>query len=198
MRVDFAWTDAVLSLGVGLGLAAAAGLRVFLPLLVLGVAAHLGALPLASGFDWLASGPAIAALGSATLLEVSAYYLPWIDNLLDVVATPLAIMAGILLTAAVATGLPPEIRWAAAIIAGGGTAGAVQGLTSLARLKSTALTAGAANPIIATLELVGSFLASILAIALPLVAILVVVAFVLVVRRVARRLFRRSPTHQPT
>lgn len=198
MRVDFAWTDAVLSLGVGLGLAAAAGLRVFLPLLVLGVAARLGALPLASGFDWLASGPAIAALGSATLLEVSAYYLPWIDNLLDVVATPLAIMAGILLTAAVATGLPPELRWAAAIIAGGGTAGAVQGLTSLTRLKSTAFTAGAANPIISTLELVGSFLASILAIALPLVAILVVVAFVLIVRRVARRLFRRSPTHQPT
>jgi hypothetical protein len=191
--VDVGWSGAVLSLGVGIGLAAAAGLRVFLPLLVLGLASRFGALPLAGGFDWLATGPTLVVLGAATVFEIGAYYLPWIDNLLDLLAAPLAVMAGILLTAAVATDLPPEIRWGAAIIAGGGTAGIVQGLTSLTRLKSTALTAGAANPVLSTIELVGSFATSMLAIAFPVVALLVVVASVAIVRRVARRLWRRAP-----
>jgi hypothetical protein len=190
MQVD--WTAAVLSVGVGLGLASAAGLRVFLPLLLLGSAASLGWVPLTDGFAWLATGPALAALAVASVLEIGAYYVPWVDNLLDLLAAPLAIAAGITATAAVTTELPPALRWALAIVAGGGTAGIVQGLTSVARLKSTATTGGAGNAILATLELVGSLVTAIVAITLPLLAILLVVGIVLLVRRVARRLFRRS------
>jgi hypothetical protein len=186
-----AWADALLSLGVGLGLAAAVGLRIFVPLLVLGCAAHFGGLPLAAGFEWIASGPALAAFAVATVLEVTAYYVPWLDNVLDVVAAPLAIFAGILVTVAAAADLPPLLRWAAAIIAGGGTAAAVQGLTSIVRLKSTATTIGAANPILATFELIGSIVTSLVAIVLPVLAILVVVSALLIVHRVARRIMRR-------
>jgi hypothetical protein len=181
------WADGLLSLGVGIGLAAAAGLRVFLPLLVLGLAARTGLVALVSSFDWLASTPGLAALAIASVIEVAAYYVPVLDNLLDLIATPLAILAGVLLTAAVTTTLPPELRWAAAIVAGGGAAGLVQTLTSIARLKSTAFTAGTANPILATMELAGSLVTSIVAIMLPALALLLAVAVVIAVRRAKRR-----------
>jgi hypothetical protein len=185
MAID--WTGAVLSLGVGVGLATAAGLRVFLPLLLLGLAAHLGWLPLTDGFAWLASPPALTALAAATALEVGAYYVPWVDNLLDLAAAPLSIMAGVVATAAVTTELPPMLRWSLAIVAGGGAAGFVQGLTSIARLNSSASTGGAGNPVLATLELIGSLVTSLVALVLPLAALLIVAAVVVIVRRVARR-----------
>ena len=184
--MDMSWTEGMLSLGVGIGLAAAAGLRVFLPLLILGLAARAGIVPLATSFDWLASSPGLAVLAAASVVEVGAYYVPFIDNLLDLAAAPLAVLAGILLMAAVTTELPPEVRWSAAVIAGGGAAGIVQALTSMTRLKSTAFTGGAANPVLATFELAGSVVTSIVAIVLPIAALLVVVAVVVAVRRLKR------------
>jgi len=188
------WTDAFLSLGVGLGLAAAVGLRVFVPLLMLGLAGRYGGLPLADGFAWVASGPAVAAFSVATALEVLAYYVPWLDNALDIVAGPMAVGAGILVTAAVGTDFPPMVRWSTAIIAGGGTAAAVQGLTSLARLKSTATTAGAANPILATFELFGAIVTSFVAIVLPVLALVVVLTIILLVSRIAKKFLGRKPS----
>src|SRR5215207_1891504 len=99
--MDISWTEAILSLGIGVGLAAATGMRVFLPLLILGIAGRMEWLPLSGGFEWLSSWPAIIALAFAAVLEIAAYYVPVIDNLLDVIAGPLAIMAGIVATAAV-------------------------------------------------------------------------------------------------
>lgn len=188
--------EALLSLAIGVGLAAAAGLRVFLPLLLLGSAARLGWLPLTDGFEWLASGVGLSTLAVATALEIGAYYIPWIDNLLDIVAGPSAVVAGVVATAAVTAELPPPVRWAAAIIAGGGTAGVIQSLTTVARLKSSALTAGLGNPVLATLEWVGALATSLLAIVFPIVAILCVVSAVLVARWVTRRFsLRPRVTH---
>jgi hypothetical protein len=195
--MDPGWGEAVLSVGVGLGLAAAAGLRVFLPLLMLGAAARLGWVPLVDGFDWLSSTSGLTTLGVATIFEIGAYYVPWVDNLLDAVAAPLAMVTGVLATAAVTTDLPPPLRWALAIVAGGGTAGAVQAVTSLARLKSTAVTAGLGNPVLATLELIGSFITSVLAIVLPAVALILVIGFFLLIRRVARGVFGRPVSQAP-
>jgi len=174
--MDITWTEAILSLGIGVGLAAATGMRVFLPLLILGAAARMEWLPLAAGFQWLSTGPAIVALGVAALLEVGAYYVPLIDNFLDVLAGPLAVLAGIIATAAVITELPPWIRWSVAIVAGGGTAGVVQSVMSIVRLKSTTFTAGLGNFVVATFELVGALIASIVAILAPLVAFVLVMA----------------------
>jgi len=193
--MDITWTDAVLSLGIGVGLAAATGMRVFLPLLVLGAAARMEWLPLSAGFEWLSSWPAIIALAAAALLEVGAYYVPVIDNFLDVLAGPLAVIAGIIAAAAVITDLPPWVRWSVAIVGGGGTAGVVQTVMSIVRLKSTTFTAGLGNFVVATFELAGSLAASIVAILAPLIAFVFVVGILLTSLVIFRN--RTSRRRQP-
>lgn len=187
--------EAVVSLAAGLGLAAACGFRIFVPLLVASLAARYGQLPLAAGFDWVGSGPALIALATATVLEVGAYYVPWLDHALDTVATPAAMLAGVLAAASVVTDLPPALKWTVAIIGGGGAAGLIQGTSVLFRLKSTALTGGVANPVIATVELLGATTTAVLAVLLPLVCLAGVIALlVLGFRTTGRILFGRRPT----
>ncbi len=185
---------AVLSIAVGLGLAAACGFRVFVPLLIASLFARFGHLPLAGGFEWLASVPALIALGTATVLEVGAYYVPWLDHALDAVATPTAALAGMLAAAAVLTDLPPLLKWSISILGGGAAAGLIQGASVLFRLKSAALTGGVGNPVVSTVELLGAGTTALLAVLLPLVC-LVLVATLLVVafRATGRIIFGRRP-----
>jgi hypothetical protein len=189
--------DLALSIALGVGLAAAVGFRVFLPMLVMSVAAYTGHLTLSSGLQWLGTAPALVMLSVATVLEILAYYIPGVDNLLDVIAAPAALIAGTVVSAAVMTDLPPIVKWTTAVIAGGGAAGLTQGLTSLLRAKSTALTAGLGNHVIATGELGGALIVSLLALAAPLAAVGVVALFCWFAVRLVRRLFRkdrRAPT----
>jgi hypothetical protein len=189
--------ETLLSIVVGVGLAAACGFRVFVPLLVLSLASRSGHVPLNGDFAWVASTPALVALATATVLEVAAYYVVWLDHALDAVATPAAVLAGVVATAAVVGDMPPVLRWALALLAGGGAAGAVQGATVLTRLKSGATTAGLANPVVATGELVGSVATSVLAIVVPLVALAAVVSMLAIVYSVTRRvLFGRPRSHR--
>ncbi len=163
--------DLALSFALGIALAAATGFRVFLPLLIASLAAHTGHLRLGESFGWLASEPALVMLGVAAAAEALAYYVPFVDNLLDLVATPAALIAGAIVSAAVMADVPPLVRWPAAIIAGGGAAGVTQSVTALLRAKSSALTGGLGNPLIATAELAGAVLLSVLAIAAPFIAL---------------------------
>jgi hypothetical protein len=192
MRPDaFLTSDALLGVAIGLGLAAAAGFRVFVPLLVASIAAKTGMLELSPGFVWLATTPAIAALAIATLLEIGAYAVPWIDQLLDVIATPTALVAGMLAAASVVVDLPPLVKWTVVLMAGG-AAGITQGASVLTRFKSTTLTGGMGNPVVSTMELVGAVVASILAVFLPLVALLaVLMLLVMITRKVGRIAFGR-------
>ena len=139
--------DAFIGIPVGLALSTAAGLRVFIPLLITGLAARSGVLTLTPSMGWIGSDAAVLAFATATVLEVGAYYIPWLDNLLDTIATPAAITAGIMTTAAVTPELSPLVRWTLALLVGGGAAGLVQGGTTLLRLKSSLLTAGLGNPV---------------------------------------------------
>jgi Domain of unknown function (DUF4126) len=182
--------DLALSIALGIGLAAAVGFRVFLPMLVMSVAAYTGHLTLGSGFAWLATPAALVMLSVAALLEILAYYIPGVDNLLDAIATPAALVAGTVVSAAVMTDLPPLVKWTTAVIAGGGAAGLTQGLTSLLRAKSTLTTAGLGNHVIATGEIGGALLLSLLALAAPLLAVVVVALFCWLAVRVGRRLLR--------
>ena len=191
MPVNLALTDVLLSVAVGVGLAAAVGLRVFLPMLVLGIAARLGWTTLGADFAWIASNVGLAALAVATVAEVAAYQFPAIDNALDAVATPIAIAAGVVAIAAVTSELPAPLRWSLAVVAGGGTAGLVQSLTTIARLKSTGFTAGLANPFLAGAELTGAAVVAVLAVSAPLLAIALVVSLVWILRRTTRALARR-------
>ena len=182
---------------VGLALSAAAGLRIFVPLLLTGVAARLGVLTLTPEMAWIGSDVALVAFATATVLEVGAYYVPWLDNLLDTIATPAAVTAGIMITAAATPDLPPFLRWTLAILAGGGTAGFVQAGTALLRLKSSAFTAGAGTPLIATGELAGSIALSLMGLLAPLLAVVVVAILLVVLTSRVRRLLRARRRARP-
>jgi len=182
-------SDLALSIALGVVLAAATGFRVFLPMLIMSGAAYTGHLSLDNSFAWLATPFALTMLGVAALVEVLAYYIPGVDNLLDAVATPAAFVAGTIVSAAVMTDLPPMAKWMAAVIAGGGTASLTQGVTTILRAKSTVVTGGLGNPVIATGELGGSVLLSLLALAAPLAA---AVAVVILLLWLAFRLIRRQ------
>src|SRR5947208_5493404 len=147
--------ETLLSICLGIGLSAACGFRVFVPLLVMSVASISGHLTLAHGFEWIGSYPALITFSVATFAEIAGYYIPWVDHLLDTIATPAAIIAGTIITASMVSGMSPFLKWTLAIIAGGGTAGLVQGTTVVARGLSTASTGGLANPLFATIELGG-------------------------------------------
>jgi len=170
--------EVVLSVLVAVGLSAACGFRVFVPLLVISIASKTGHLTLAPGFEWMGSWPALVAFSLATALEITAYYVPWLDNLLDTIATPAAIVAGVIVTAACIGDMSPFLKWTLAVVAGGGAAGAVQTVTVAARSVSTAATGGLANWIVATAENVGAAVVSALAILLPIAAIAAIVATV--------------------
>jgi hypothetical protein len=190
--------EPLLGIPVGLALSTAAGLRVFVPLLLTGLAARLGYLTLTPSMTWIGSNAALVAFATATVLEIGAYYVPWLDNVLDAVATPAAITAGIITTAAVTPELSPLVRWTLAIVAGGGAAGLVQGGTALLRLKSSAFTAGVGNPVVATGELVGSLVLSGLALLAPLLAAAVVIlVLVFLMRRLVRLPRERSRVSPP-
>lgn len=182
----------VFHLMVGIGLAAACGFRVFVPLLAASAAALSGQLRLSPGFEWIGTQEAFAAFLVATILEIGAYYVPWIDNMLDAVAGPAAVVAGTVATAAFFDGGSPLLTWSAAAIAGGGTAGVVQVGTTVVRAASTATTGGLGNPVVSTGEAAGATAMSALAVFVPFVAAgvaLLVVFFAL--RFVWRRMHRR-------
>jgi hypothetical protein len=185
-------SDVALSIVLGIALAAATGFRVFLPMLIVGGAAYSGHLHLDNSFAWLGTSSALVMLSVAALAEVLAYYIPVIDNLLDVVSAPAAFIAGTVLSAAVMTDVPPMVKWTAAVIAGGGVAGLTRGLTGALRAHSTVLTGGLGNFVISTAELGGAVLISFLALAAPIAAIALVALFLYLAMRLLRWLLRGS------
>lgn len=192
--------DTVLAVFVGVGLAAACGLRVFVPLLALSVASKAGAVSLSDSMHWLGSTPALLALSCATALEIAAYKVPWLDHALDTVASPAAVVAGALVAASQlgqVQGLGdwgPMLTWGGAAIAGGGTAAAVQTATVSTRAASTATTAGLLNPVIGAAQSVGSVVLSAVMILAPVLGAVLLAVLAWVVWRVLRRVFvRRSP-----
>jgi hypothetical protein len=178
------------SLALGIGLAAATGFRIFLPMLVMSGAANLGYLELGENFAFLATATALAVLAVAAVAEVLAYYVPAVDNLLDTIATPAAFVAGTLVAAATFTDLPPLIKWSAAIIAGGGIAGITQTLSAVLRGHSTLFTGGLGNWVVATGELLGALGVSLLALAAPFLALTAAVAILIAGLALWRRLRR--------
>lgn len=187
------WTGALLSLCVGVALSAACGFRVFIPMLCLSVAAKLEWVGFDEGFAWIGSWPALIAFALATVLETGAFYVPWLDNALDAVKAPAAMLAGTIATAGFLTEVDPLLQWSCAIIAGAGAAG----LTSLGmagvRVVSTAATGGFGNFLVATFEWVASLVLAAMAIVVPVAAALfTLVAIVFLARYAWRFLFRRK------
>ncbi len=176
---------------VGIGLSAACGFRVFVPLLVMNLATITGHLHLAPGFEWIGSYYATIGFGTATIVEILAYYIPWLDHVLDLIASPAAIIAGMVVTASVVMDISPFLKWTLAIIAGGGAAAIVQGVTVTLRTKSSALTAGMGNVLVSSVELVGSIVTALLAMIVPMVCLVLLALLCMVVIWKAGRLFFR-------
>jgi Domain of unknown function (DUF4126) len=174
-------TETILSIFLGIGLASASGFRVFLPMFAMSLASYFKVFELNESFQFIAGLPALITLGIATVVEVFAYYIPFIDNLLDTIATPLAAVAGTVVMASTLVHLPTEMTWILALIAGGGTATAMQGMTSVTRLASSVKTAGLGNPIVATAETGTATIMSALAIFMPVIAMVAVVLLLLFV-----------------
>lgn len=180
-------TETILSIFLGIGLASASGFRVFLPLFALSLASYFNVWELNENWLWIGSIPALIILGIATVSEIFGYYIPFIDNLLDTIATPLAAIAGTVVMASTLVDISPMMTWTLALIAGGGTASAMQGMTTVTRLASSVKTAGIGNPIVSTAETGTAIGMSALSIFLPVVAIVVVVVLFLLIYWVYRR-----------
>jgi len=184
--------ETLLGLVVGIGLSAACGFRVFVPLLGMSIASQMGYLSLSSGFEWIGSWPALIAFATATLLEIGAYYIPWLDHIMDTLATPGAMVAGSIVTASMIGDISPFLKWSLAIIAGGGVAGAVQSGTVALRGLLTSPTGGLGNFLLATMELAGSVLTTVFAILIPIVCLVLVGILLFSILWVFRR-FRQKP-----
>ena len=173
--------EAILSIMMGVALSATCGFRVFVPLLAVNIGTRAQdangqpLIELAGGFDWLSSDIALMVFVVATLFEIGGYYIPWIDNLLDTIASPASIVAGTVITASFITGMDPWLQWLLGVIAGGGAAGAVQAGTVVTRAGSSVTTGGLGNPIVASVETSGAFLGSALSIVAVKFAIVVFV-----------------------
>ena len=181
----------ILSSFIGIGLAAASGFRVFLPLFAVSLASYLGWIPTNDNFQWLSGLPTLIITGVATLVEILAYYIPVVDNFLDTVTVPLATVAGSVLFASQFIELGTFPQWALAIIAGGGTAATIAAGFAGTRAASTATTAGIGNNVIATTETAGAGLMSVLSIFLPVIAFIIALALLILVIIFGRKIWRK-------
>jgi len=167
-----------LSICIGIGLSASTGFRIFVPALLANVACMNGWITPSESFAWLATWPAFFTLLSATIIEIGAYYIPFVDNLLDTIAGPLSIIAGTLLTTSFVEIDDPVLRWGLGLILGGGTAGLVQAGTSVLRLGSSKFTAGLGNPVVSTAENMAAFGLSGVAIFIPVFSFVAVLLLI--------------------
>ncbi len=177
----------LLSVLLGVSLSAAAGFRVFVPFLAISIAYKAGFVQLADGFAWIGTTPALIAFAVATIIEILAYYIPYIDNLLDMIAVPVAVVAGTVLTATVVTDMSPMLKWSLAIIAGGGVSATVQTAVGTVRGASTVVTAGLGNNIVTSFENITSTLLSILALISPLISIIIIILAIIIIFQLRKR-----------
>jgi len=184
--------ETIVSICLGIGLAASVGFRVFVPLFALSLAAYFNLWELNESWQWIGSLTAVVTLGVATLVEAFAYFIPYVDNVLDTIAIPLATIAGTAVMVSTVADLSPAITWALAIIAGGGTAAAVAGSSSVTRLTSTAITGGIANPAVSTVETGTSIVMSIVSLFIPVLGFIFVLIILYVIFRVYKKIKKRN------
>ncbi len=175
--------ETILSFLLGIGLSAAVGFRVFVPMLIVSLASMAGWISLSPGFQWIGTPVAALVFAVATLVELLGFLVPWVSNALDSIATPAAAIAGVIMMAAVLPDVSPIARWALAIIAGGGVALTVQGATVVTRAVAAGSTGGAASPLVAILEALGALVVTITTLIIPaIMGILVLIVVVLLLR----------------
>ena len=186
------WISASLAILAGIGIASAAGLRAFLPLLALGVVGRLGWFRIHDSMRWLESDVALIALGAAAVLEIAGDKVPVVDHVLDAVGTVLRPLAGWLAAFAVMPDWPAPWPAIVAFLLGS-SALAVHGLKAKTRLGSTAVTAGAGNPILSVIEDAMALFLIVLALLVPVAMVIGIALGVWLATRRANRRGRAAP-----
>ena len=173
--------QAILGASMGIGLAAASGFRVFLPPFLMSLWLRFGFLSLeieGSEFDFIYSDLCVIMLGVASASEILAYKIPFLDNALDAIATPLAGLAGVAVMAVSLEGLDPSIQWGVAVIAGGGASLGIQSATVAGRGISSVLTLGIGNPLFSITEDIASLFLVLIALVAPLIALIMTLCLI--------------------
>lgn len=181
----------LISAFIGIGLAAATGFRIFLPMFAVSLASYLGWIPMNESFHWLTGLPTLIATGIAMIVEVLAYYIPFVDHLLDTISVPLATVAGSIMFASQFADLGTFPQWALAIIAGGGTAAAISSGFAGTRVASTATTGGFGNSVVATTETAGAGIMTFLALAAPVIAFIAAIILIITMLFLGRKIWRK-------
>ena len=180
------------ALAMAIALAATAGLRAWLPLLLAGVLARLGVLDLGPSYQFLASNKALVLFGVAAAIEIVGDKIPAVDHALDAIGTPLRPLAGALLAASVlGTVTDPLTSVILGTAVGAPSALVPHAAKAAVRAASTTVTGGLANPVLSLIEDALAVLAFVLAVLVPLV---VVALFGLTLYLASRWLRRRRAT----
>lgn len=183
--------DAGTILITGIGLAVAAGLNAYIPLLVAGLLIHFDVISFGDPYDLLGGWPALIVVTVLLVIEVVADKIPAVDSVNDAIQTFIRPVSGAVLFAGAATGIDPDWSQALALILGLSAAGTVHAAKASARPVLNVATGGAAAPAVSTAEDVVSAGLSLAALLAPLLA-LILLALVagwlvrLVLRRGAR------------
>ena len=191
MLTEIPYLPYFISAFIGIGLAAASGFRVFLPMFAVSLASYMGWIPMNESFQWLSGLPTLITTGIAMIVEILAYYVPFVDHLLDTLSIPLATIAGSVMFASQFADVGTFPQWALALIAGGGTAAAISSGFAGTRAASTATTGGLGNSVVATTETAGAGIMSFLALAAPVIAFIVAVLLILTVLFLGRKIWRK-------
>lgn len=181
----------IISAFIGIGLAAATGFRVFLPMFAVSLASYLHWIPMNDHFEWLAGLPTLITTGIATIVEILSYYIPLIDNLLDTISIPMATIAGSVLFASQFADLGTFPQWALALIAGGGTAATISSGFAGIRAASTATTGGLGNSVVGTTETAGAGIMAVLAMMAPIIAAVCTIILIILIVFFGRKAWRK-------
>ena len=200
MLESFTFLHYILPAFIGIGLAAASGFRVFLPMFMVSLASYLGWIPMTDSFEWLSGLPTLITTGIAMVVEILAYYIPYVDHLLDTISIPLATVAGSVLFASQFADLGAFPQWSLALIAGGGTAAAISSGFAGTRAASTATTGGLGNSVVATGETAGAGILTVLTVLAPIIAGIIAIILVIIVIVMGRKIwakFQRKKVKYP-
>jgi hypothetical protein len=194
--MEYLNTTMIMSVLIGISLAACTGFRVFLPMLITSIAFKLGLIAPVESLAWLGSYWALIIFLVAAVFETLAFLVPWIDHAFDMIAAPLAVLAGAILASAMFKDMPLTMQVGLGIIAGGGTAGAVHATTSILRLGSTKFTGGLGNPFLAKVESLVAGLGTLLAIFIPIIMILFLLCFFILAYKLITKFVVKSSSQK--
>ena len=176
-----------------LGLATAAGLNAWVPLLAVGLLAkHTDLVELSGSWTALSDTPVLIALAGVAALDFAGDKIPTVDHVLHAAGTVIAPTTGVVaaLSSTSALDVSPGLLTIIGLVA----AETAHGTRMTIRPFSTIGTVGAGNPVLSLIEDVTSTGLSVIAIALPVLALLLVVAMFAAAWTAIRRLRRRRRT----